>query len=236
MKLPKMWISSLSLSLILIFVLLSSCFSLNEGYPPQDSAGTLLYEKAFSSIDGWEIGGRQEGVNKWEITEFNGETCLHLHHEEFSEIAVYKWIEIPESVRGKNLYVEVNFVGQVGSSADDKSAFFSMASLDIIANEYLSELSEWGAPSEGRIYWYRAAWVTSSYMKDHFIGGTYPEVRKLEELQNSSELKTYTFIIPGEYSAKAGYLFIRFMAYGSGWPYDLEADLWVRYVKVYATE
>jgi len=196
----------------------------------------ILYEKTFNNLGDWKIGGRQEGVNKWEITNFKGEPCLHIHHEEFSEIIVYKWIKIPEGLSGKDIKVEIEMMGSARSEADSYSSFFSLAAVNIITNEQISVLDKWGNPSKGRIYWIRAGWVTSSYHKKHFLNGNYTEVRKFIELSPVHAINKFVFTIPAKYTSNASYLFVEFMAYGSGWPYDLKADLWVNHIKVYVSQ
>jgi hypothetical protein len=208
---------------------LSDLESLLAKYNPDNEQSALLND-TFNALSGWTIDGREQGVNSYEFVSINNKPWLHLHHEEFTEISIYKLLKVPENAMGKKIYIEATLMGKVSSTAGSKSDFYASAGLDCVV---LKEKPNILPPKEksNTIQQFSKSWSTSTYpftyVKNNYTNITAVPIQASQMVPTKVQLE-----IDEKITKNAKYIYISFGAYGSGWPYDLKADLWINSIKI----
>ncbi|MDN5204525.1 hypothetical protein QQ008_24245 [Fulvivirgaceae bacterium BMA10] len=211
------------LKLPAVYILLFTiCMACNESCDEMsEDLDKIIFKDDFEqgNLDAWQIGGRQLGRNSAEVISRNGSNQAHISHESFTEITL-------ERVFGysQNLLFEFDMETAVHSEASSTSDFYSLAgvSFHFLNNTQTEELG-----------WVEYTRATSSFPKTTYKND---ETKIVNEISSEGPVNYQISMnqlleqVQLEYPVDS--IRLKFRVYGSGWPFNLNADLWVDNVVV----
>jgi len=194
----------------------SICGSENSIFP-------LMADFDDSTFGDFEVGGRQQGVNSIDFFDYEGGLAVHLRHEDFTEIRLEKTAYVNDFT---NLHLEADLKFYAASTAGPTSNFYAFAAAGV--SFYDSSDSWLGGVSYG---YSTSTYPVNAHPDDYYVELTsntnwhHINLNVEDMMSNASTLYSNRDQIC--------YIMVEFAAYASGWPYNMQADLWIDNINIH---
>ena len=191
-----------------------SCDKTNEEIPENKPAIIFMDDFEQKDLENWKILGRQQGSEIAEVILKNGSNQAHLNHKNFTEITLERVFAY-----SPDLLFEFDMDAEVYSEASNTSDFYSLAAVRF----YFINNDE-----NGELGWVQYSMASSSFHSKFYQSD--PK-RSVNEISTQGPVQ-YTFSVSElieqiQITHSVDSIKLMFFTYGSGWPYNLEADLWI---------
>lgn len=171
----------------------------------------------------FEVAGRQQGVNSIDFFDYEGGLAVHLHHEDFTEIRLQKMAYVNDLT---DLHVEADLKLFATSTAGPTSDFYAIAAVGI--SFYDSSDSWLGNVSYG---YSTSTYPVNAHPDDYYLELTTNTDWHHVNLDIESMMSNASTLYSNR--EQICHVYFDFVAYASGWPYNMQADLWIDNINIH---
>lgn len=194
----------------------SSCGSENGIFP-------LMADFDDSTFGDFEVGGRQQGVNSIDYFDYEGGLAVHLHHEDFTEIRLENTAYVNNFT---NLYLEAELKLYATSTAGPTSNYYAFAAASV---SFYDSSDTWlGGVSYG---YSTSTYPVNAQPDDYYVELTTNTDWHHVNLDIESMMSNASTLYSNR--DQVCYIMVEFATYASGWPYNMQADLWVDNINIH---